>query len=41
MSEKPVRFKISEDWWAVIIACLLILLSAVGLLGEGGLRISF
>lgn len=30
-----------EDWQAVIIAFLLILLSAVGVLGQNGIRIGF
>ncbi len=33
--------KLSEDWWAVIIAFILILLAAVGLLGKTGLNIIF
>lgn len=35
------KFKLSEDWWAVIIAFTLILLSALGVLGESGLFIKF
>ncbi len=41
MAKEKNTFKISEDWWAVIIAFFLILLSAVGLLGETGLMIKF
>jgi len=38
--KKPVS-RISEDWLAVIIATLLILLSTIGILGENGLNIHF
>ena len=31
----------NEDWLAVLIALLLIILSAVGLLGKSGLQITF
>ena len=41
MSEERSRFTISEDWWAVIVAFVLILLAAIGLLGKGGLLITF
>jgi len=34
-------FHLSEDWWAVIAAGLLILLAAVGLLGPHGLPIKY
>ena len=33
--------RISEDWLAVIIAFILILLSVVGVLGENGLMIQY
>lgn len=33
--------RISEDWLAVILAFGIILLSALGILGESGLNISF
>jgi len=35
------KFHLSEDWWAVVLAFLLILLAAVGLLGEAGLMVKF
>ena len=41
MANKKRKLTISEDWWAVIIAFLLILLAAVGLLGKTGLPITF
>ncbi len=33
--------KLNEDWLAVILAFLLILLAAVGVLGKNGIPISF
>ena len=41
MSKEHNKFIVSEDWWAVIVAFILILLAAVGLLGKGGLPITF
>jgi hypothetical protein len=41
MSEKNKKLFLSEDWWAVIIAFVLILLSAIGVLGKSGLLIKF
>lgn len=42
MSPKTTpRKTLSEDWLAVIIAFVLILLAAVGILGENGLMIRF
>ena len=41
MSKKHFIPSLSEDWWAVIVAFLLILLAVVGLLGKNGLMISF
>jgi hypothetical protein len=41
MPNKQNQFTISEDWWAVIVAFILILFAAVGLLGKGGLPIVF
>jgi hypothetical protein len=43
MSDKTQqkRSPISEDWLAVIIAFVLILLSTIGLLGPNGLNIQF
>jgi hypothetical protein len=41
MNKKKANFSLGEDWWAVIIAFLLVLLSALGLLGENGLFIPF
>ena len=37
--ESPPR--LSEDWLAVILAFAIVLLSAIGILGENGLKISF
>ncbi len=37
----PKPFIFSEDWLAVILAFVLILLSAVGVLGPNGLNIRF
>ena len=33
--------KITEDWWAVIVAFILIILAAIGILGKTGINISF
>lgn len=42
MSPKTTdRKPLSEDWLAVIIAFVLILLAAIGILGENGLMIRF
>lgn len=41
MPNEHTKFTISEDWWAVIVAFILILLIAVGLLGKGGLPVAF
>jgi hypothetical protein len=41
MSTERSKFTISEDWWAVIVAFILILLAAIGLLGKSGLSITF
>jgi hypothetical protein len=41
MSKGSTSFRLSEDWWAVIIAFVLILLATLGWLGEGGLMIKF
>ncbi|KAF0106966.1 MAG: hypothetical protein FD146_2076 [Anaerolineaceae bacterium] len=38
---KSRKIVLNEDWWAVIAAGLLILLSALGVIGEGGLKITF
>lgn len=39
---KPqVRFSLNEDWLSVLLAFLLILLAAVGVLGETGIKIGF
>jgi hypothetical protein len=37
----PVWKRLNEDWWSVLIAFLLILLSAIGLLGPNGIKIVF
>ena len=34
-------FKLNEDWLAVIVAFLLIVLAAVGVLGKTGIPITF
>jgi hypothetical protein len=41
MSDTPKKFNLSEDWWAVILAFILILLAAVGVLGGNGLNVTF
>ena len=41
MSKESSKLTISEDWLAVILAFVLILLAAVGLLGKTGLPITF
>ncbi len=41
MDKRNKIFSISEDWWAMIVAFLLILFAVLGVLGEGGLSISF
>ena len=35
------KLKINEDWLAVILAFLLILLAALGVLGKNGIPITF
>ena len=40
-SKQAPRFSLSEDWLAVLIAFILILLSVIGLLGPNGLKIVF
>jgi hypothetical protein len=34
-------FQLSEDWWSVIVAFVLILLAVIGLIGPNGLHITF
>jgi hypothetical protein len=41
MSKEQPKINLSEDWLAVIIAFVLILLAAVGLLGKTGLPVTF
>jgi hypothetical protein len=41
MSEKRFHFSLSEDWWAVIVAFILILMTVIGILGKHGLMITF
>jgi hypothetical protein len=41
MSKERSKFTLSEDWWAVIVAFAMILLTAIGLLGKDGLQIPF
>ncbi len=40
-TEQTPTSRISEDWLAVLLAFTLILLSALGILGENGLNIKF
>jgi len=41
MSNKKSNISLSEDWWTVIIAFILILLAVLGVLGKNGLMITF
>ena len=41
MSKKRFSIPLSEDWWAVIVGFVLILLVILGLLGKTGLMITF
>jgi len=41
MPRGSTKLTLNEDWWAVIIAFVLILLAAVGWLGEAGLMVKF
>jgi len=41
MPKKGFIFSLSEDWWAVLVAFILIFLAAIGLLGKSGLLITF
>lgn len=41
MSDTPKKVNLSEDWWAVILAFVLILLAVIGVLGANGLNITF
>jgi len=41
MSNKKSIIPLSEDWWAVIIAFILIFLAFLGVLGKNGLMITF
>jgi hypothetical protein len=41
MSKKQFIPSLSEDWWSVIVAFILILLAVAGLLGKNGLLIKF
>ena len=41
MPKKSLFSYLSEDWWAVIVAYILILLAVLGLLGKNGLMIKF
>jgi hypothetical protein len=38
---EPAGIRLGEDWLAVILAFLLILLSAIGILGKSGFHVSF
>ncbi len=41
-NSSPARkFHLSEDWWAVIVAFVLMLVAALGWLGKNGLMIKF
>ncbi len=35
------KFSLNEDWQATLLAFVIILLAAIGLLGENGLMITF
>lgn len=39
--KSQVHFPFNEDWLSVLLAFLLILLAAVGVLGENGIKIGF
>lgn len=39
--ENSKSFSLSEDWLSVILAFLLILLAAIGVLGEHGIPVQF
>lgn len=39
--KQPFKFSLGEDWLSVILAFLLILLAALGVLGESGIPVSF
>jgi hypothetical protein len=41
MSNKRIHFSLSEDWWAVVVAFVLILLAILKILGKTGLNITF
>ncbi len=44
MADKPsqkAKVRLGEDWWAVIVAGLLMLAAALGWLGKSGLNIKF
>jgi hypothetical protein len=41
MSRESTKLKLSEDWWAVIVGFVLILLAAIGWLGPAGQIIKF
>jgi hypothetical protein len=34
-------FQLTEDWWSVVIAFILIVLAVIGLLGPNGLPVTF
>jgi hypothetical protein len=40
-ANQPARFHLNEDWFSVILAFLLILLSVIGILGKHGIPITF
>lgn len=40
-NKQASRFSLNEDWLALIIAFVVILLSIIGLLGPNGLKIVF
>ena len=41
MTTEHKKIKINEDWWAVIIAFIIILFTAIGLLDTSGIQIKF
>jgi hypothetical protein len=39
--KQPQTFRLSEDWLSIILAFLIIILSALGILGKNGIQITF
>ena len=40
-ASKPAGFQLTEDWLSVILAFVLILMAAIGVLGKTGIPITF